>query len=173
MVATGLWHRQSYARLSGGHWSAITTIGALGSKAGKCLKGYCPSMWRWRSKEGIRHMLLWMRMCDGGIVFKMIIIEGVWKIYLLIGPWLIWMIFLHVIFKHILVIDGSRICCESAPIWMSLDFTDDQSTLVQVMAWCRQATSHNLSQCWHRSLLSYGVIRPQWVKYVVSIVAVV
>ena len=40
---------------------------------------------------------------------------------------------------------------------MSLDFTDDQSTLVQVMAWCRQATSHYLSQCWPRSLLPYGV----------------
>ena len=47
----------------------------------------------------------------------------------------------------ILVIDGWGISCEIAPIWMSLDFTGDQSTLVQVMAWCRQATSHYLSQC--------------------------
>ena len=47
---------------------------------------------------------------------------------------------------------------------MSLDFTDDQSTLVQVMAWWRQATSHYLSRCWPRSLSSYGVIRPQWVN---------
>ena len=47
---------------------------------------------------------------------------------------------------------------------MSLDFTDDQSTLVQVMAWCRQATSHYLSQCWPWSLLPYGVTRPEWVK---------
>ena len=31
---------------------------------------------------------------------------------------------------------------------MSLYLTDDKSTLVQVMAWCRQATSHYLSQCW-------------------------
>ena len=45
-----------------------------------------------------------------------------------------------------------------------LDFADDQSTLVQVMAWCRQATSHYLSQCWPRSLLPYGVTRPQWVN---------
>ena len=44
---------------------------------------------------------------------------------------------------------------------MSLDFTDDQSTLVQVMAWCRQATSHYLSQCWPRSLSPYGVTRPR------------
>ena len=35
-------------------------------------------------------------------------------------------------------------------------------TLVQVMAWCRQATSHCLSQCWPRSLSPYGVTRPQW-----------
>ena len=41
---------------------------------------------------------------------------------------------------------------------------DDKSTLVQVIAWCRQATSHYLSQCWPRSLSPYGVTRPQWVK---------
>ena len=32
------------------------------------------------------------------------------------------------------------------------------------MAWCHQAKSHYLSQCWPRSLSSYGVTRPQWVK---------
>ena len=71
--------------------------------------------------------------------------------------------FRHVIFKHILVIDALGIPCKIALILMLLDFTDDQSTLVQVMAWCRQATSHYLSQCWPRSLLQYGVNRPEWV----------
>ena len=47
--------------------------------------------------------------------------------------------------------------------WMSEDPTD-QSTLVQVMAWCRQATSHYLSQCWPRSMSPNGITRPQWVK---------
>ena len=42
----------------------------------------------------------------------------------------------YVIFKQILVIDGWGISCEIALIWMSLDITDDQSTLTQVMAWC-------------------------------------
>ena len=32
------------------------------------------------------------------------------------------------------------------------------------MAWCRQATSHYLSQCWPRSMSPYGVIRPKWVN---------
>ena len=72
--------------------------------------------------------------------------------------------FRHVIFKQILVIGLWGISCEIALIWMSLGFTDDQSTLVQVMAWCRQATSHYLSPCWPRSLSPYGVTRPQWVK---------
>ena len=54
--------------------------------------------------------------------------------------------FRYVIFKRILVIDGCGISCELALIWMPLDFTDDQSILVQVMAWCRQATSHYLSR---------------------------
>ena len=35
------------------------------------------------------------------------------------------------------------------------------SKLAQVMAWCRQATSHYLSQCWPRSLSPYGVTRLQ------------
>ena len=48
-------------------------------------------------------------------------------------------------------------------IWMSLDFTDDQSTLVQVMAWCRQATSHYLSQCCPSSQSPHCVTRPQCV----------
>ena len=69
----------------------------------------------------------------------------------------------HVIFKQILVIDSWGISCEIAVIWMSLGFTDDQSTLVEVMAWCRQATGHYLSQCWPRSQSPYGVTRPYWV----------
>ena len=32
------------------------------------------------------------------------------------------------------------------------------------MAWCRQATSHYLSQCWPRSLSPYGITKPQWVN---------
>ena len=32
------------------------------------------------------------------------------------------------------------------------------------MAWCRQAPSHYLGQCWPRTPTSYGVTRPQWVK---------
>ena len=36
---------------------------------------------------------------------------------------------------------------------MSLDLTDDKSTLVQVMAWCHQAANHCLSHCWPRSML--------------------
>ena len=48
---------------------------------------------------------------------------------------------------------------------MPRDLTDDKSTLVQVMAWCRQATSHYLSQCWHSSMSPYGITRPQWVNF--------
>ena len=47
---------------------------------------------------------------------------------------------------------------------MPLDITDDKSTLVQVIAWRRQATSHYLSQCWPRFMMPYGVTKPPWVK---------
>ena len=38
---------------------------------------------------------------------------------------------------------------------------DEKSSLVQIMAWCRQATSQFLNQCWPSSMLPYGVTRPQ------------
>ena len=63
------------------------------------------------------------------------------------------------------VTNGWGKCCEIAMRWMSLDHTDDKSTLVQVMAWCREATSHYLNQCWPRSMLPYGITRPQWVNH--------
>ena len=68
--------------------------------------------------------------------------------------------FRHVSFKQILVIDDWGISCEIALTWKPQDLTDGKSTLVQVMAWCRQATSHYLSQCWPSSLSPYDVTRP-------------
>ena len=70
----------------------------------------------------------------------------------------------EVIFKLTVVNGGWGISYEIALRWMPLDLTDDESTLVQVMAWCRQATSHYLNQCWPRSPSPYGVTRAQWVK---------
>ena len=71
--------------------------------------------------------------------------------------------FRQVIFKLISVTDDWGIFCKIALRWMPLDLTDDKSTLIQVMAWCRQATSHYLSQCLPRFMPPYGVTRPQWV----------
>ena len=72
--------------------------------------------------------------------------------------------FSKVIFQLILVIDGWSISSKLVLKWIPIHFTDGKSTLVQVMAGCRQAPSHYLSQCWPRSLSPYGVTRPQWVK---------
>ena len=47
---------------------------------------------------------------------------------------------------------------------MPQNLTNDESTLVQIMACCLQATSHYLSQCWPRSFFPYGIIRPRTVK---------
>ena len=45
--------------------------------------------------------------------------------------------------------------------WLSLDHTDDKSTLVQIMVWHRHAQSH--CQFWLRFMSPHGVIRPQWI----------
>ena len=44
------------------------------------------------------------------------------------------------------------------------ELNGDTSALVLVMAWCHQAPSHYLLQCWTRSQTPYGITRPQWVK---------
>ena len=72
--------------------------------------------------------------------------------------------FRSLIFKLTFVNGGWGISYEISLRWMPLDLTDDKSTLVHVMAWCRQATSHYLSQCWPRSMSPNGVTRPQWVN---------
>ena len=38
--------------------------------------------------------------------------------------------------------------------WLPLNLTDDKSILVQIVAWCRKATSHYPSQCWPSSMPS-------------------
>ena len=63
-----------------------------------------------------------------------------------------------------LVIDGWHVFCKIPLRWMSLYLNDEKSALVQLMAWCRQATSHYLSQRWSRSVSPYDIIRPQWVN---------
>ena len=54
--------------------------------------------------------------------------------------------------------------CENALRWMPQNTFDVESILVQVMAWCHQATSHYLSHCWPISMSPYGVTRPHWDK---------
>ena len=76
--------------------------------------------------------------------------------------------FRWVIFKLILVVNGWGIFYETDLIWLSLSHTYDKSTLVQVMTWCRHATSHYLSQCWPKSQSPYGVTRPQCVNGIQS-----
>ena len=49
---------------------------------------------------------------------------------------------------------------------MPEDLVDHNTTLVQVMPWCRQATSRYLNQCWPGSPTPCGVTRPQWVNTV-------
>ena len=54
--------------------------------------------------------------------------------------------------------------CDIALGWMSLNPMNERSTLVLVMAWCRQATSHYQDQCWPRVMTPYDTTRPQGVK---------
>ena len=49
-------------------------------------------------------------------------------------------------------------------MWMPENLTNEKARLFQVIAWCCQAISHYLNQCWSTFLSPYSVTRPQWVK---------
>ena len=55
--------------------------------------------------------------------------------------------FENVIFNLALLIGIFKSSYDNVLRWMPQNLTDDRSTLVQVMAWCHQATSHCLNQC--------------------------
>ena len=59
--------------------------------------------------------------------------------------------------------------CVTQPQWVNQSlFLKVQFTISQhLFRWwlgTRQATSHKLNQCWPRSMMSYSINRPQWVK---------
>ena len=66
-----------------------------------------------------------------------------------------------VISEHMSWISFMITSCEIALRWMQQNTFDDKSTSVQVMAWCCQAPSHYMSQCWHSSMSPCGITRPQ------------
>ena len=70
-----------------------------------------------------------------------------------------------VFFKLIWLIDILSTSSKISLGWMPQNPTDGKSTLVQVMAWCYQATGYGLSQCWPRSLSPNGITRPEWVNF--------
>ena len=61
-------------------------------------------------------------------------------------------------------IDGWGIYCEITFRWILQNTFDDKLTLVQVMAWCSQATNHYLCWCWSKYMSPYDVSRPQWMN---------
>ena len=46
---------------------------------------------------------------------------------------------------------------ETALRLMPQDLSDDKSALIQVMAWCHQATSHYMEWYWWSSVMPYDI----------------
>ena len=63
-------------------------------------------------------------------------------------------------FKYNLGIDKSSIQANITLEWMPEDLADGKSSLVQVMAWCHQAASRCLNQCWPTSLMPCHMASP-------------
>ena len=83
-------------------------------------------------------------------------------LYLTQWPWLrdVEVILPVCFLKLILWTDILSTFCEIALRWEPQNSIKNKSTLVQVMAWCHQVTSHNL---WFRFMSPYCVNMPQWV----------
>ena len=75
----------------------------------------------------------------------------------------------NVISDHILQIMFMGISYEISLKWMPQNTFDDKWTLIQVMALCRQSTSHYLIQCWPTSMPPYdttkSLTQAQWWLY--------
>ena len=72
--------------------------------------------------------------------------------------------FKSIVFKPIIQKNGFGTHREIALKWMPQNLIIEKSTVVQIMAWCRQVASHYLNQCWPKSMLPYDVTRPHWVN---------
>ena len=78
-----------------------------------------------------------------------------------------------VIFKVLPSNSFHRLICRPHPVIFffqaKITQLNERSTLVLVMAWCNQATSHYLNQYWPKSISSYGIISPHLVDIYKSV----
>ena len=80
----------------------------------------------------------------------------------LIAPWETFIIDKCVFLKWFVLITAVSISIDAALRWMAWDDrTNDKSTFVRIMVWCRQAVSHYLNQCRLRFITSLGPITHQ------------
>ena len=64
-----------------------------------------------------------------------------------------------IVVQFVLLIGACRSsCCDHVPRWMSRSLGGIKSSLVKLIAWCRQATRHYLNQCRPGSIVPYDVI---------------
>ena len=83
-------------------------------------------------------------------------------------PWEMRQSVFDIIFKPTIQNSSLDTQCEIALEWMTKNFTNEKSLLLHVEALCQQETNHYLSQCCHRLMASYGVIRSRWVNITVQ-----
>ena len=77
------------------------------------------------------------------------------------GPLEIWMKCQISNFKLIILIDFWGITCEIALRRISMDFIDDKSILIQVLAWCRQAV--------RQQAITWANVDPGLCRYMASL----
>ena len=76
------------------------------------------------------------------------------------------------IFKRNLVTDFVGIFNGTVLTLIPHDHNDDKSTLKLVMAWCRQATSNSLNQCWQRPVTLYFITMSHRVKRQMELICI-
>ena len=62
------------------------------------------------------------------------------------------------------MIEGLGVPCKISLRWMSLNSTDDDTSLVQVMAWCCQETSHYLSS---KQAITWAKVDPDLYNHII------
>ena len=72
----------------------------------------------------------------------------------------VWAVYIQITFTHKYITDLQKFNNQCYfYILYQIEYHGLGSTLAQVMAWCRQATSHYLNQFWPRSISPNGIIQ--------------
>ena len=125
------------------------------------LFAFCCVVWRFGNLSML-HMTtkVYYMTSDNGSIEEILLIHYTWLMYISLCPTTCGSNSKSIIFK--LIRENSSLGTREILLrQMPQNLLIGTLTLIQLMAWCRKVISHDVSQCWLRSMSPYGFTRLQ------------